>query len=139
MKFKKIKDIYFVRIDRGEFIIEQLKQFLEKEKITLGFLSGLGSVDQVELAHYIVENKKYTSKKFNEPLEIVNMTGNITIMDKKPYLHCHCTVSDQSMKAYAGHLVEGRVGATCEVVIRTSKGTISRKRNEKIGLNLFDF
>ena len=94
---------------------------------------------EAELAHYIVENKKYTSKILNQPLEIINMTGNITEMNKEVYLHCHITLSDERMNAIAGHLKEGKISATCEIVLVKIDAEINRKYDEKIGLNLMKF
>ena len=138
MKSKKIKDTYFIRLERGEKIIETLKNFCSKNKIKCGYFFGIGALDEVELAHYIVENKKYTSKIVKKPLEIINMNGNITTMNKEVYLHCHIMLSDEEMKAIAGHLKEGRISATCEIVMVKLNATIGRKHDDFIGLNLLD-
>ena len=138
MKSKKIKDNYFIRFDRGEKIIETLKNFCAKNKIKCGYFSGIGALGEVELAHYIVENKKYTSKTFKQPLEIVNIAGNITTMGKEVYLHCHITLSDEKMNAIAGHLKEGIIAATCEIVFVKLNSSINRKYDETTGLNLLD-
>ena len=138
MKHKQIKDTYLIRLDRGEKIIETLKSFCAKNKIKCGYFFGIGALNKAELAHYIVENKKYTSKIFKQPLEIVNMTGNITAMNNEVYLHCHITLSDEKMKAIAGHLKEGTIAATCEIILVKLNTTINRKHNDFIGLNLLD-
>ena len=138
MKSKKIKDTYFIRLERGEKIIEPLMNFCNKNKIICGYFFGIGALDEVELAHYIVENKKYTSKTLKQPLEIINMSGNIATMNKEVYLHCHITLSDEKMKAIAGHLKEGRISATCEIVLVKLNATINRKHDDFIGLNLID-
>ena len=138
MKFKKIENTYFVRLERREKIIENIKDFCTKNNIKLGYFSGIGALGEVELAHYIVENKKYTSKTFKQPLEITNLTGNITTMDNEVYLHCHITLGDEEMKVIAGHLVEGKITATCEIVLVSLGGEINRKHDDLIGLNLLD-
>ena len=136
MKFKKIKDTYFIRLERGEKIIGTLKQFCTKQKIKCGYFFGIGALEEAELAHYIVDNKKYTSKKYKQPLEIANMSGNITTMSKEVYLHCHITLSDEKMRAIAGHLKEGIISATCEVVLVKLNAAINRKYDDFTGLNL---
>ncbi|MBI2650238.1 DNA-binding protein [Candidatus Woesearchaeota archaeon] len=138
MKFKKIKDTYLIRLERGEKIIETLKKFCAENKIKCGYFFGIGALGSVELAHYIVENKKYTSKMLKQPLEIINMSGNITSMSNEVYLHCHITLSDEKMKAIAGHLKEGRISATCEIVLVKLNAAIQRKHDNFIGLNLLD-
>ena len=138
MKSKKIENTYFIRIDRGEKIIESIKDFCTKNDIKLGYFFGIGALGEVELAHYTVENKKYTSKVFKEPLEITNLTGNITTIDDEIYLHCHITLGNQEMKSITGHLVEGTIAATCEIVLVSLDGKIDRKYEDSIGLNLQD-
>ena len=133
-----MKDTYFVRLDRGEKIIDSVKDFCTKNNIKCGYFSGIGALDEVELAHYIVENKKYTSKVFKQVLEITNLTGNITTMDNEVYLHCHITLGDDEMKAISGHLKEGKIAATCEIILVKLDAEINRKHDELIGLNLLD-
>ena len=139
MKFKKINDTYILRLDREEKLVETLKNFCSKNKINCGYFFGIGSLDEAELAHYIVKTKKYTSEMFRQPLEIVNLAGNITTMSNEIYLHCHATLSDVNMEAIAGHLKEGIVGATAEIILIKLYIEINRKYDEKIGLNLMEF
>src|SRR3989338_1316203 len=138
MKFKKINNTYLIRLEKGEKIIETLNQFCTKQKIKCGYFFGIGALGEAELAHYIVENRKYTSKKYKQPLEITNMAGNITIINREVYLHCHITLSDEKMGVIAGHLKEGTISATCEIVLVKLSAAINRKYDDFTGLNLLD-
>ncbi len=138
MKSKKIKNTYFLRLESGGKIVETLKNFCSNNRIKCGYFFGIGALDEAELAHYVVKNKKYTSKIFRQPLEIVSMNGNITTMNNEVYLHCHITLSDKKMKVFAGHLKEGKISATCEIVLVKLNATVKRKYNEAVGLNLLD-
>jgi len=138
MKSKKIENTYFIKLERGEKIIESIKDFCSENNIKCGYFSGIGALDEVELAHYIVENKKYTSKVFKQVLEVTNLTGNIATMDNEVYLHCHITLGDEEMKAISGHLKEGKISATCEIILVRLDAEINRKHDELIGLNLLD-
>ena len=117
MNFKKINETYFVRLDAGERLLETLKNFCSENKIKCGYFFGIGSLEEAELAHYIARNKRYTFNKYRQPLEIVNLSGNITAFNNEVYIHCHATLSDVQMEAIAGHLKEGIVGATAEVIV----------------------
>ena len=59
MKSKKIKNTYFIRLERKEKIIETLKNFCIKNKIKCGYFFGIGALDEIELSQYTVENKKW--------------------------------------------------------------------------------
>jgi uncharacterized protein len=139
MKSKKINDTFIVRLDKGEKIIESINKFCYENNVKCGYFSGIGALDEAELAHYIVKNKKYTSQLYKQPLEIVNLTGNITTMNNEIYIHCHACLSDVNMEAIAGHLKEGRIGATAEIFLVKLDGAIDRKHDESIGLNLMDW
>ena len=138
MEYKKVGNAYVIRLDRGEEIVSGILEFCRKNKIKLGYFSGIGAVDKAELAHYSVESKKYSNKAIEEPLEITNLAGNITTMNGEVYLHCHITLSDVNMDAIGGHLKEGIVGATCEIVLVELDGVIDRKYDDAIGLNLMN-
>jgi len=138
MKFKKIGETYAIKLEKGEKIIETLKNFCIENNIFTGYLFGIGALDEAELAHYIVKNKKYNYEIFKQPLEIVSLSGNITTMSNEVYLHCHITLSDVNMEAIAGHLKEGVISATCEVILIRLNVNIERKYDENIGLNLMD-
>ena len=138
MKFKNINDKYLIRLERSEKIIESIKKFCADNGVKCGYFSGIGALGEVELGHYVVEEKKYSSKVFKQPLEIVNLTGNVATMDNEVYLHCHITLSDEEMKAIAGHLVEGTIAATCEIILVKLGMEVNRKHDDFIGLNLLD-
>jgi len=53
-------------------------------------------------------------------------------------IHAHIVVSDREMKAIGGHLKQGVVAATCEVVLHVFDGEIKRYSDEEIGLELLD-
>lgn len=139
MKHKQANNIFYViRLEKGEKIIEGIIDFCNKNKIKNALFFGLGAISRAELMHYVVDTKKYSSKVIEEPLEIANMTGNVMIMDSKPILHTHITVSNKDMKPYAGHLKEAAVAATCEIFLVKLDSEINRKYSEEIGLNLLD-
>ena len=127
---------WVIRIERGEKIIETLKVFCQKQKISGGFFFGLGAVDEVELAHYDVGKRKYSSIKFNQPLEMTNITGSIG-QEKELIIHAHATFSDTKMNALAGHLVETTVSGTAEIYL-IKLPALPKKLDPATGLKLFD-
>ena len=139
MKFKKIdENDFIIRLEVGEKIIESIQKFCSENDIKLGYFHGLGAVGKIELAHYRVENKKYSSEIIEDALEILSLYGNITTMDNEIYLHSHIVVSNDKMQTFGGHLKEATISATCEIILLSLKGNINRIHNEEIGLNLLD-
>jgi len=139
MDFTKTEKGYIVRLDRGEEITGKLKEFCSLQGIDCGTVIGIGSVESLKLGHYRVDTKRYTTREFNEPMEVSNLTGNICRMNGETYLHLHITVGNEQMQAYTGHLASGTVGGTCEVFISDDKGDVERRFSEETGLNLYSF
>jgi predicted DNA-binding protein with PD1-like motif len=138
MYSKKTPQGFIIRLQKNEKLIEQLTKFCAKNKIHSGSISGLGAALKAEIGFYHLDQKQYTWKTFDQPLEIATLTGNIAMVDAKPFLHIHTALSDQNFQCLAGHLKELTVGATCEIHIAPFDGQIRRIHDEKIGLKLLD-
>ena len=139
MQFRHFGNKYFVRIDRGEEIISSLKNFCEKEKITLAEVKALGAVDDFNVGLFDVETKQYHKNHFQFPAEITSLWGTVTTKDGNFYAHIHMSAGDKDGHVFGGHLNNARVSATCEMIVEVSEGTVERKFSEEIGLNLFEF
>lgn len=138
MQYKKTKFGYLVRLMRGEEIIASLTELAEKERIQSGFLFGLGAVANPKLGYFDLKTKEYQSETFEGEFEIVNLTGNISQLEGKPFIHAHLTISDQECKAFGGHLFSAQVHATGEIAIIDFALPIARKLDQEIGLKLLD-
>ena len=138
MLVEKLGKNYFLRVDRGEEIIEQIKMFCNEYKVESGMISGLGSVTDAELGLFDLENKEYLKKEFSGIFEIASMNGNISSMNGQPYLHIHAVLSDSNCNTYGGHFASGTVGATCEILVTPFDGEVGRFFSKEIGLNLLD-
>ena len=139
MQYRKSGNTWTVRLDLGEDIIARLKKLCEDEGIRLGRVEAIGATDRAVIGVYDLEKKEYYPEEINEFMEITSLNGNITAMDGKPYIHLHATLADQRHAVHGGHVVEMRVGATCEMFITVPEGEISRTRDEALGINLWTF
>ena len=98
MYHQKIDDsVFLLRIKRGEKVIDSLKRFCQKIKIRSGFFYGLGALDEVILANYDVENKKYKEKKFGGSYELVNLVGNLAYFQEEIIIHTHASLANEKM------------------------------------------
>ncbi len=126
----------FVRLDRGDELIEKLKELREEYDIKNGFFQGIGAVDELKLGNYSVENQDYREKKFEGTFEVSNFSGNIG----PDNIHAHITIADESYSARTGHCSMARVSGTFEIIIHVSdKPILDHKYDERTGLDIFDF
>ncbi len=139
MEYRKFGDTYMIRFDLGEEILTCLKSFCEKEQIRLASVEALGAADYAAIGVYDLENKVYMQEELHEFMEITGLTGNVTRMNGEVYLHLHGTMADRNHRVHGGHVNALRVGATCEMFVRTLDGEVGRKRNEDLGINTWSF
>lgn len=139
MEYKRYGNKIIARIDKGEEILQSLTDLCEKENVRLASVSALGAVSQATIGNYNTAEKKYYSKAFTGIFEIASLSGTVSTMDGKTYLHIHCCLADESYQTIGGHLNSAIVSATCEMVIDVIDGEVDRMFSEEIGLNLFKF
>jgi len=139
MKFIQNNDAYIIRLETGEELLAQLTGFCAEHNIKSGYIaSGLGSVQRATVGYFNQRKKKYIFRRIKDVVELVNLSGNISEIDSKPFLHLHATVSSMNNKASGGHLHHAIIGATAEIIIRKFDHSLSRKLDQETGLNLLE-
>ena len=116
MQYKRFGNTCMVRIDLGEDIVESLKKLCEDEQIRLGRVEAIGATDHAVIGVYDLAKKEYY-----------------------PYIHLHTVLADQQHVIHGGHVLEMRVGATCEMFVTVLEGEVTRQKEEAIGINLWTF
>lgn len=125
-----------VVINRGEEVMAQLVEYAKVQNLKSAWMSGLGGADTVTLGFYDIEAKAYDWKKINEPMEILNLTGNLSWVDGEPFWHVHGTFSGRDLQAVGGHVKELMVGLTCEVLIMPLDTPLTRTFDDETALKL---
>lgn len=139
MEYRKFNNTIVARIDKGEEILEKIKEIALKENIKLASVRALGATNDFTVGVFKTEEKKYYSNEFKGNFEIVSLTGTINTMDGEFYTHIHMSAGNDKGEVFGGHLNKAIVSATCEMVINIIDGTVDRYFDEEIGLNLFEF
>lgn len=139
MEYRRFENKIYVRLDPGEEILRELEFLAEREDIRLASISGLGALNELEVCVFDPAAKEFYSNFFQEPLEITSLTGTVTEMDERPYLHLHLSAGNAKGNVVGGHLKRAVVSATAEIVLSITNGVIERRFDEESGLNLFHF
>ena len=127
-----------LRFDVDNDVVAGILEFAEKRGIEAAWLSAVGSSKEVELGFYFLEKKEYSYKIFAEPLEILQASGTLAIMNEKPILHWHGVFSNASYETVGGHIQRLTANATVEVFIHKLNEHLERKKDSKTGLNLLE-
>ena len=135
----KIARILMGRLKKDDYLLEALYEIIEERKIKSGLIQGIGAVQNLNCGYYDQKNFKYKQISFNKPLEVTNLTGNISIKDEKPFIHCHITCADENGNVFGGHLGEKTKVFAFEYIIFIFEGKeFFRKFDSSTGLYLWE-
>lgn len=126
-----------LRFEPGEEVIGALTDFVKREGINSAWISALGSAKEVKLGFYDARKKEYQKKSFNEVLEVVDLTGNVGILDGEPSIHIHGSLGAADYKVVGGHVHRLVVNTTVEMHLLKMDAELKRRYDESTGLNLF--
>ena len=129
-------NVLVIRLERGEEIVSSLLACARQYGIHAASVSGIGAVDGAVLGFFNLETKAYRENTFAEPLEVLSVTGNLSVRDGAPHAHLHASLGRESGEAIGGHLVSATVSATAELFLQPLNGTLIRTFSEETGLNL---
>ena len=139
MEYRKFGNTIIARIDKGEEILEKIKEIALAENIKLANINALGATNEFVVGVFNVDEKKYYSNEFKGNFEIVSLTGTINTMNDEFYTHIHMSAGNDKGEVFGGHLNKAIVSATCEMVINIIDGRVDRYHDDEVGLNLFKF
>jgi len=137
MKSKQYGDTYLVRIDYGEEIMSSLKEFCAQEHIAMARVEAIGAADHAVIGVYDLGTQTYHQETLDGFYEITSLNGNVTKVSGAPYIHLHATLADQQHGLHGGHVIEMRVGATCEMFVTAIDARVRREKDEGLGINLW--
>ena len=127
MKYKRFQDTIVIRLDTGEEIHQSIRQICRREQITLGSVSGFGGIRRLKVGIWNNQDSCYDYLEESEKnMELLSLTGNITMQDDDVTTHIHVTAADNDFRVFGGHLVTGEVQNLAELVIRIIPGKVDR-------------
>ena len=131
-------NIIMGKLSYGCDLLEELTKICSGNDIRLGKVSAIGAVMRSCTGYYDQESREYRFINSEKHSEILNLSGNVSIKDGKPFVHAHITLSDDAGNAFGGHLATGTTVFACEFMIQTFEGPeFTRGMDEKTGLPLW--
>jgi predicted DNA-binding protein with PD1-like motif len=140
MRTKLINDAaqrtFAVVFDQGDEVLENLLAFARSEELSAAEFTGVGALSDVVLGYFDWQEKDYRRIPIAEQVEVLALTGNVALQDGEPKLHPHIVVGKSDGSAHGGHLLEGHVRPTLEVIVTESPSHLQRRSDPETGLAL---
>jgi len=141
MALKEIKKhgMFMGRLPYGADLLEELTRICEDQGISNGRLEAIGAVRKACIGFYDQALRKYEFTTLDTSLEILNLSGNISVKNGNPVVHAHITLADSAGRAFGGHLAAGTIIFACECIIESFDGPVfKRGYDEETGLPLWE-
>ncbi len=123
----------------GDEVARGLFAFAHEHEIGGAYFTAIGALRQVTLGYWDWETKDYRRIPVSEQVEVLSLAGNVALTaDGTPKVHAHVVVGKADGTAHGGHLLEGYVRPTLEVVLVESPRHLKRTHDPETGLALID-
>jgi predicted DNA-binding protein with PD1-like motif len=105
-------------------------------RLSASHLTALGAFRDCVLGYFDWQKKDYRRIPIAEQVEVLALVGDIARDEGEPKLHAHVVVGKSDGSAHGGHLLEGRVRPTLEVIVTESPAHLRRRFDPETGLAL---
>jgi uncharacterized protein len=128
-----------VILKSGEEAFATLTKFATDAGITAASLTAIGAFEKATVGWFDFEKKTYKKIDIAEQCEVLSAIGDIAVGDDgKASLHVHVVLGLSDGTTRGGHLLEGRVRPTLEVVLIDTPAHLRRKKKADLGIALID-
>lgn len=128
-----------VVLDSGEEAFQALTRFANEAGISGASLTAIGAFENAVVGWFDFATKSYRKIKVDQQCEVLSAIGDVaTGDDGKASLHVHVVLGLSDGSTRGGHLLEGKVRPTLEVVLEETRGALRRRKRPELGIALID-
>ena len=127
---------YAVVLATGDETIGALQQFVRERKIDTAALTAIGAFEQGVVGYFDWQLKDYRRIPVEEQVEVLSLIGDIAEAKGEPALHIHAVLGRSDGSVVGGHLLEGYVRPTLEVILTEPPAHLRKKKDPETGLAL---
>lgn len=129
---------YVLSFAKGDELLSGLAAFARQEHIAAASLTGIGTFDHALFGWFDRSKKAYRNIPVDQPVEVLGLTGNITMSGATPIVHVHAVVGLPDGTTRGGHVLSATVWPTLEVFVTDSPVKLQKTPDAETGLNLLN-
>lgn len=127
---------YVAALAPGEETVAVLTDFVRAHDVRAAQVTAVGAFEAAVVGWFDREAKDYRRIPVDAQCEVLSLVGDVAVGDDGPTLHLHAVLGLADGTTRGGHLLEGHVWPTLEVVVRSSPATLGKTYRPDIGLAL---
>ena len=142
MKAKVVEDAdvvtYVVVCDPGDEAVSALAQFARAEDLEAAQITGVGAFEHATVGWFDRAAREYRRIPVDEQCEVLSLVGDVAEGQDGPIVHVHVVLGLSDGTTRGGHLLEGRVFPTLEVIVTETPARLRKVMRPDIGIALID-
>jgi predicted DNA-binding protein with PD1-like motif len=142
MKYKVVEDAdvvtYVVVCDPGDEAVAALTQFAQAEDLEAASIAAVGAFEHAVVGWFDRTAKDYRRIPVDEQCEVLSLLGDVAEGQDGPILHMHTVLGLSDGTTRGGHLLEGKVFPTLEVVVTETPAELRKIMRPDLGVALID-
>ena len=142
MKYKVVEDAdvvtYVVVCDPGDEAVAALTQFAQAEDLEAASIAAVGAFEHAVVGWFDRAAKDYRRIPVDEQCEVLSLLGDVAEGQDGPILHMHTVLGLSDGTTRGGHLLEGKVFPTLEVVVTETPAQLRKVMRPDLGIALID-
>ena len=127
---------YAIVLAHGDEAMGALQQFVQEHKVDAAALTAIGAFERAVIGYFDWATKDYKRIPVAEQVEVLSLLGDVAEADGKPALHIHAVLGKSDGSVVGGHLLEGHVRPTLEVILTQPPAHLRKKKDPETGLAL---
>jgi predicted DNA-binding protein with PD1-like motif len=130
---------FVVVLDAGDEAFRSILDFAAAESIAAAAVTAIGAFESATVGWFDFASKTYRRIPVAAQCEVLSAIGDIAAGDDgKPSLHMHAVLGLSDGSTRGGHLLEGIVRPTLEVMVAETPAYLRRKKKPELGIALID-
>ena len=139
MQVRRVGERHVVRLEADEEVMASLRAWADQHRVGFAALQAIGALRRATLGYLEPVTREYLHFSVEEQVEVLSLSGNVSRgEDASAVVHAHVVLGKHDGQTVGGHLVEGVVFPTLEVVLFVLPETVVRRRDPASGLTLWD-
>jgi predicted DNA-binding protein with PD1-like motif len=127
---------FAVVLETGEEVMNAIRSFAGEQQLRASQFTAIGAFSRAVVAYFDWPAKEYRRILFDEQVEVLSLLGDITFEEHRRNVHAHVVIGKADATAHGGHLFEGQVRPTLEMVMTELPAHLHRRFDPESGLNL---
>jgi uncharacterized protein len=130
--------VWALVFERGDEAVAGLTAFAREHRLAGSQLTAIGAFSDVTLGYFERGARAYRRIRLEEQVEVLSLVGDVALENGEPKVHAHVVVARGDATVRGGHLLEGHVWPTLEVILQESPRRLVRRFDPEVGLALID-